>query len=89
MYAEIHEVFGDEFANYIKKSSEALPGRLLFIFWNRSRDDLFKFYKLLNDLRKNIQFTIETNEKDLPFFDVLIIMENTNISIDFFKKENR
>lgn len=59
----------------------------LFHFLIRSRDDLFKVYKLLNDLHKYIQFTIEANEKELPLLKVSIIMENTNITSDFVYKK--
>lgn len=62
-------------------------GHDLFHFLIRSRDDLFKVYKLLNNLHKYIQFTIEANEKELPFLEVLITMENTNISSDFVYKK--
>lgn len=54
---ETQDVFGAEFANYIKK----INGRVTwttasFFFWNRSRDDLLKFQKLPNELHKNIHY---------------------------------
>lgn len=44
MYAETHEIFGDEFSNYIKNQWKRYLNDC-FIFWNRSRDDLLKFHK--------------------------------------------
>lgn len=41
---------------------EALPGRQLH-FWNRSRHDFKKNQKSLNELHKNIKFTVESNVK--------------------------
>lgn len=72
MDAKIHHVFWDEFAKYIiNKMKRYLDD--CFIFLNRSCDDLFKIYKLLNDLHKNIQFTMR---KRAPFYRSI----NTNIS---------
>ena len=39
-----------------------------------STDDL---QKLLNSLHKNLKFTMETHDKEIPFLDVLIKKDST------------
>lgn len=59
-FKQLAQIFEAEFANYIKKSMEALhiPGQLLNFF--SSRNAFIKFHKLLNELPKIIQFTFES-----------------------------
>ncbi|CAC5406941.1 unnamed protein product [Mytilus coruscus] len=57
-----------------------------FILWNHSLDMLIEFKDLLNEINENIQFTMEYNSNQLPFLDILIIKNGTNIETDIFYK---
>ena len=65
--------------------------------WKRFLDDCFiylseSFMKpkdllnILNNINPAIQFTVEASDKQLPFLDIMINKENTNIFMDIFSK---
>ena len=51
----------------------------MIIFWNKTAEDLQKFNTEINQLHQSIQFTLEVSDKELPFLDLLIIKNKTDI----------
>ena len=58
-----------------------------FFPWNDTVDNLNEFHSLLNSLHKKIKFTMEKDDKELPFLDVLLYKEVTRLHTDIFYKE--
>jgi len=71
LYQNIRIEFGDEFSDYIQQNWKRYLDDC-FIFWNRSAEDLDKFYKILNFIHSSINFTMEMSQTDLAFLDILI-----------------
>lgn len=70
----------------LKKINGSVNWTTVLIFGTDIATFFKKFNKLLIDIHENIQFTVETNEKE-HLLDVLIIKENTNNSTDLFDKK--
>ena len=82
---KLPEIFDEEFAQYIHRNWKRFLDDI-FIFWNKSADDLQKFNTEINQLHQSIQFTMEVSDKELPFLDLLIIKNRTDIITDLYCK---
>ena len=81
-------IFMAEFEKNAIKTSELKPKYWYryvddtFVVWSHGREKLEDFWKHLNSLHPNIEFTMEVeNERKLPFLDVLVTRKEDN-SID-------
>ena len=79
-------IFDQQFSLYIKENWKRYLDDC-FIFWTKSEEDLERFHSLINNLHESIKFTMEKNEKTLPFLDILIIKEGAKIITDLYCKE--
>lgn len=86
MYESLKQSFDEEFSTYIKQNWKRFLDDC-FIFWTKSKEDLHKFHCEINKLNESIKFTMETDEKQLPFLDILIKNDNNNIITDLYSKE--
>ena len=57
-----------------------------FILWNENKEKLLEFKNILNNINPNLQFTMDSNQKELPFLDILIKKTNREIQTDIFYK---
>ena len=84
LYKNIKNDYGIEFSDYVCNN-----------FW-RFLDDCFivwpsnmcveEFKEQLNSLHPEICFTMDVSENELPFLDVLVKLENNQVSTDLFSK---
>lgn len=86
MYESLKESFDEEFSNYIQQNWKRFLDDC-FIFWTKSKDDLNKFHSEINKLNESIKFTMESDEHQLPFLDILIKNDNNSIITDLYSKE--
>ena len=86
LYSSNEDTFGNEDKDdFIKLFKRFLDD--CFIISKRSEEDLMKFYDLLNDLHENIKFTMEKDNKKLPFLDILLYKDGGKLHTDIFNKE--
>ncbi|CAC5379815.1 Toll-like receptor 4 [Mytilus coruscus] len=85
MYRRSKRKFGHLFYKFLMENWKRYLDDC-FILWNHSLDMLIEFKDLLNETNENIQFTMECNSNQLPFLDILIIKNGTNIETDIFYK---
>ena len=84
---ELYSRYEDTFGNEGKDDFIKLFKRFLddcFIIWKRSEEDLMKLYDLLNDLHEKIKFTMEKDNKKLPFLNILLYKDGGKLHTDIF-----
>jgi hypothetical protein len=86
LFTKCNTLFGEEFGRYIETNWKRYLDDC-FIFWTKSLQDLQLFNNILNRLHQNIKFTMESNENELPFLDILIIKDGTKITTDLYYKK--
>jgi len=86
LYAIIGSIYNDEFLSFIKTFWKRFLDDC-FIFWTKFPHELQSFYTILNNLHSDIKFTMQTSTLELPFLDILIIKNNTEINTDIYYKE--
>ncbi|XP_062614974.1 uncharacterized protein LOC134276720 [Saccostrea cucullata] len=60
--------------------------RRLFYLMEEDIDKLTEFYDLLNQMNSDIKFTMETDDLQMPFLDVLVTKDNTSLNMDIYYK---
>ena len=58
-----------------------------FVFWTKGKVYLETFHLILNQLHPSSTFTMEYNEKKLPFLDILLLKYSNIIFTDIYSKE--
>ena len=58
-----------------------------FVPWTKSSEDLATLNTTLNNLHKDIRFTLQYNNKELSFLDVLVKSNEGKIGTDIFYKK--
>lgn len=85
LYEKYKEKFGnDDIEELINGFKRFLDD--CFILWKRSTEELIIFHQILNSLHTKIKFTMETDDKELPFLDVLVYKQGNKIYTDIFYK---
>jgi len=85
LYSKIEHAFNQEVKTYFMNN------------WYRFLDDCYitcpnrfgnieRVSEILNDLHPDIKFTIETSPLELPFLDVLVKKQGSNLSTDIYHK---
>ena len=78
LYQRIEEKYGEATkTEFIKNLKRFLDD--CFIFWQKSRAELEILFNMLNNINAKIQFTMEFNSEKLPFLDIQICKENTEM----------
>ncbi|XP_071132786.1 uncharacterized protein [Mytilus edulis] len=85
LYQEVENNFGVEFAREFELSWKRYLDDC-FIIWNKSDEELQLFSDILNNLHTSIKFTKDENFNQLPFLDILVIKDGTEIKTDIFYK---
>ena len=58
-----------------------------FIPWTKSEAELKTFHGILNNLHKDIKFTIQSSPKEQPFLDVMVQNKDGRLETDIYYKE--
>ena len=85
LYTVIETDYDAEFQQYLK----AYWKRFLddcFIPWTKSEEELKSFHYILNNLHDDINFTLEYDQKEQPFLDVMVRNKEGKIETDIFYK---
>ena len=77
LYNLVETNFGIEYSTFIRNNFKRFLDDC-FIFWNKTKGNIEEFHKLLNSLDRNIRFTLETSENELPFLDILVTRDTNN-----------
>ena len=78
LYQRIEEKYGEATkTEFIKNFKRFLDD--CFIFWQKSREELEILFNMLNNINPKIHFTMEFSSENLPFLNILICKENTEI----------
>ncbi|CAI9724120.1 Hypothetical predicted protein [Octopus vulgaris] len=85
LYQKTLEKYGNTFSTYIQNNWKRYLDDC-FILWDKSIEKLEEFKILLNGINDNIQFTMDHNEEELPFLDVLIKKAGNKIDTDIYYK---
>ena len=56
-----------------------------FLIWDE-REDLNNFFSIVNNLQKEIKFTIEKNKYEMDFLDILLVNTEGKITTDIYYK---
>ena len=86
LYQEVENTFGIEYAKMFESSWKRYLDDC-FIIWSRSDEDLNTFSDILNSIHPSIKFTRDISSQKLPFLDILVIKEGTEIKTDIFYKD--
>ena len=85
LYQRIEEKYGEATkTEFIKNFKRFLDD--CFIFWQKSRAEVEILFNMLNNINPKIQFTMAFSFEKLPFLDILICKENTEIHTDIYYK---
>lgn len=85
MYKLVESTFNLSFSKYIKEQWKRFLDDC-FIIWTKNRDELNLFQNLLNNINPSIQFTMETDNNQLPFLDILVTKADNRITTDIYYK---
>ena len=85
LYEEIENAHNLEFRTLFEQSWKRYLDDC-FIFWKKSWGDINELHLLLQNLHPNIKFTMESNENEIPFLDILIKKSQNKIITDLYHK---
>lgn len=85
LYKNLKNQFSVEFKTFIQQSWKRFLDDC-FIIWTKTKDELNKFYNILNNLNNHLKFTMDCSEQKLPFLDVMIIKREDMIITDIYYK---
>ena len=84
LYPRVHQKY-PEYAQYITDQWKRCIDDC-FLLWKKSIGDINDFHAILNDLCKDLNFTLETNEKNISFLDVMVIKQGSRVVTDIYSK---
>ncbi|KAJ8318533.1 hypothetical protein KUTeg_003624 [Tegillarca granosa] len=85
LYRKLEEIEGPEFTHHFENTWKRYLDDC-FIIWTKSSNALTNFERTLNNLHPAIKFTKEINSNNIPFLDILVIKNGTEINTDIFYK---
>ncbi|XP_062592820.1 uncharacterized protein LOC134254311, partial [Saccostrea cucullata] len=85
LHDQLCTLWGIESANKIRSKWKRFLDDC-FILWEEDVDKLTEFYDLLNQMNSDIKFTMETDDLQMPFLDVLVTKDNTSLNTDIYYK---
>ena len=86
LYTVTETDYGAEFQKYIKTYWKRFLDDC-FIPWTKSEEELKTLHSILNNLHDDIKFTLEYDQKEQPFLDVMVRNKAGKIETDIFYKE--
>ena len=88
LHSKICTFWGKEITTNIKANWKRFLDDC-FILWDNDDDKLSDFLCLSNQLNSDIQFTIETDERQMPFLDVLVLKDNTSLNTNVSRNKRK
>ncbi|XP_062602273.1 uncharacterized protein LOC134263937, partial [Saccostrea cucullata] len=85
LHDQLCTLWGIESANKIRSKWKRFLDDC-FILWEEDVNKLTEFYDLLNQMNSDIKFTMETDDLQMPFLDVLVTKDNTSLNTDIYYK---
>ena len=86
LYTIIETNYDTKFQRYLKKYWKRFLDDC-FVPWTKSEEELIKFHSVLNNLHNDIRFTLEYDQNEQPFLDVMVRNKGGKIETDIFYKE--
>ena len=86
LYREIKNTFGTDFGNYFENNWKRFLDDC-FVPWTKSEQDLKTLHEILNNLHKDISFTMQFSNVEQSFLDVLVQNKKGHIETDIFYKD--
>ena len=86
LYTIIETNYDTEFQRYLKKYWKRFLDDC-FVPWTKSEEELIEFHSVLNNLHNDIRFTLEYDQNEQPFLDVMVRNKGGKIETDIFYKE--
>ena len=86
LYIIIETDYDAEFQQYFKTYWKRCLGDC-FIPWTKSEEELKTFHSILNNLHDDIKFTLEYDQNEIPFLDVMVRNKAGKIETDISYKE--
>ena len=86
LYTAMETVYDIEYQQYLKKYWKRFLDDC-FVPWTKSEDELKTFHSVLNNLHKDINFTLEYGFIEQPFLDVMVRNKAGKIETDIYYKE--
>ena len=85
LYQHLNHLWGQDTSNQIKHKWKRYLDDC-FIIWDLGEDKLNTFINIINNLNPHLKFTIEKNDHNIAFLDIMVIKTGTNIETDIFYK---
>ena len=85
LYKIVEEKYDTVYSEYIKNSFKRYLDDC-FLIWDNSKGDICEFHSILNSLDNNINYTMEMNDSQLAFLDILVKRQDNKIITDIFYK---
>jgi hypothetical protein len=85
LYTKLESEKGIEYAKFIKEHFVRYLDDC-FIVWNEAQGDIKYFHTLLNNLHPSLNFTLESSETEIPFLDILVKLNNNQVTTDIYYK---
>ena len=85
LYEKVEQEFDVQFRQYIEQNWKRYLDDC-FILWTKNEDDITKFHSILNIMNTDLSFTVEKNNEQLPFLDVLVELKQGKLSTDIYYK---
>ena len=85
LYNKINQKFGKEYGIHFEKQWKRYLDDCFYIH-NSNKCKIETIHQMLNDLDKNLYFTIERSKSEIPFLDILVKNVSGNIVTDMYHK---
>ena len=86
LYEKVTQVFGDEFGLYFISNWKRFLDDC-FVPWTKSVGDLQTLHDILNNLHRDINFTLQFSKTEQSFLDVLVKNLDGKIETDIYYKD--
>ncbi len=86
LYAQFEQMFGPEGKEYIVKNFKRFLDDVFCLWDNDKFDDVTILFNMINDLDPNIKFTIEKNNSQIAFLDILVKKSGNSLNTDVYYK---
>ena len=83
----LYKLFGDLYGHADAELLSKLFKRFsddCVLLWDKSKQQLIDFHRLLNSLHPKIRFTMECSTEKLPFLDILLCKKENKLHTDIF-----
>ena len=86
LYNTLENQYGTAYSNYIRNVLKRFIDDC-FVLWKRMYGDIMVLFNTMNSMNSQIQYTIEIQQREIPFLDVLVIKNGTSLQTDVYFKQ--